>query len=198
MPRSARIDIANQIYHVINRANAKVQIFKSESDYELFEETLLQAKKKFDVSIFSYIAMPNHIHLSPSVKNNGDLGKFMHWLTMTFTQRYHSRHGSTGTGHLFQSRYKSFIVRDDIYLLQLFLYIERNALKARLVTEAEHWRWSSLWIRKYGNNRQKKLLSDWPIDIPDNYSEMINDYVVTEREKIGLIDRRPGRPMKKL
>lgn len=201
MPRFARIDVQNQTYHVINRANARATIFKSEKDYKLFEDTLIEAKAKFDILIFTFSIMPNHIHLSPWSKKDGELGKFMHWLSMSFTQRYHRGHGTIGNGHLFQSRYKSFIVKDDRYLLQLFLYIERNALKAKLVEKAEDWRWSSLWLRQLGTDGQKKLLDTWPIDMPKNYLETINSDVTIDREEIGLGTKKAGRPrwdMKKM
>ena len=46
MPRLNRIDIANISYHVINRANARMQIFDEDRDYKLFEEVLEEAKEK--------------------------------------------------------------------------------------------------------------------------------------------------------
>ena len=87
MPRINRIDVADIIYHVINRANARMQIFDEDKDYTLFEKVLEQAKKKFDMRILSYCIMPNHWHLILYPKNNGDLSKFMGWLSNTHTRR---------------------------------------------------------------------------------------------------------------
>lgn len=119
--------------------------------------------------------MPNHWHLVLYPKNDGDLQKFMGWLSMTHTQRWHSQYKTIGKGHLYQGRYKSFIIQTDKYLLQLLRYVERNALRAKMVKKAEDWKWSSLYRREKGSVEQKKLLSRWPIEMPSNYIKLINE-----------------------
>ena len=180
MPRTNRVDIANTPYHVINRANARMQIFDNDKDYKLFEDVLEEAKEKFDMRILSYCIMPNHWHLSLYPKKDGDIQLFMRWLSMTHTQRWHSQHKTTGSGHLYQGRYKSFLVEEDKYLIQVLKYIERNPLRAELVNKAQDWKWSSLWRREQGTDKQKKLLDEWPIDIPKDYIDLIN---IQENEK---------------
>ncbi|MFA4975858.1 MAG: transposase [Candidatus Paceibacterota bacterium] len=175
MPRINRIDVGDVIYHVINRANARMQIFNKDEDYILFEKVIEEAKEKFDMRILSYEMMPNHWHLILYPKKDGDLQKFMGWVSMTHTQRWHSRHKTIGSGHLYQGRYKSFPIETNRYLLQLFRYVERNALRAKLVKKAEDWKWSSLYRREKGNINQKKLLSKWPIDMPNNYIKLVNE-----------------------
>jgi len=174
MPRINRVDVSEIVYHVINRANARTQIFDKDQDYLLFEKVLANAQEKFDMRILSYCIMPNHWHLILYPKQDGDLQKFMGWLSMTHTQRWHSQHKTIGSGHLYQGRYKSFPVQTNDYLLQLFRYVERNALRAKLVEKAEDWKWSSLYLREKGNNDQN-FLTEWPIDIPDNYINWVNE-----------------------
>ena len=174
MPRINRVDVGEMVYHVINRANARMEIFNTDKDYQLFEKVLEEAKEKIDIRLLSYCIMPNHWHLVLYSKQDKDLQKFMRWLSMTHTQRWHSQHNTIGSGHLYQGRYKSFPVQTNEYLLQLIRYVERNALRAKLVKKAENWRWSSLWRRDNGNLKQRKLLSEWPIDIPDNYINLVN------------------------
>jgi putative transposase len=175
MPRQPRTDIKDIVYHVVNRANARLQIFNEESDYCLFENTLDEGIHKFQMRVLAYSIMPNHIHLALYPNVDGQITKFMHWVTMTFTQRYHARHRTVGTGHLFQGRYKSFPFSDNSQCFQLILYIERNALRAGLVERAELWRWSSLWIRTKASKKQKVLLSDIPFEVPGNYLAIVND-----------------------
>ena len=175
MGRALRIDIGCEIYHVLNRANARMTIFERDSDYQAFEAILEEAVYRYPIQIFSYQIMPSHWHFCLSPKNNGDMTKFVQWLTLTHTQRWHARHHSIGSGHLYQGRYKSFLVQKDNYFLQLCRYIENNALRAKLVQRAEDWRWSSLWRRENGTDKQKELLSPWPITIPGDYLELVND-----------------------
>lgn len=185
MPRTTRIDVGGIVYHVINRANARMKIFDRDEDYILFEKVLEEAKEKFDVRILAYCIMPNHWHLILYPKNDGDLQKFMGWLSMTHTQRWHSHHRTAGSGHLYQGRYKSFLVQTNQYLLQLFRYVERNALRAKLVKKAENWRWTSLYRRENGSEKQKKLLGEWPIDTPKNYLYLVNEpHTNTEMESL--------------
>ena len=180
MPRTNRIDIANIPCHIINRANARIQIFDIDKDYNLFEEVLKEAKDKFDMRILSYCIMPNHWHLALYPKKDKDIQLFMGWLSMTHTRRWHSQHRSIGSGHLYQGRYKLFLVQEDEHLLQLFKYIERNSLRAKLVEKAQDWKWSSLWRREYGDDKQKELLDEWPIDMPTDYIDLVN---IQEGEK---------------
>ena len=85
MGRAQRIDIGNYCYHVVNRANARLPIFFKEEDYKMFEMILEEAKEKFDMRILAYELMPNHFHLVLYPKVDGDLQKFMQWITLTHT-----------------------------------------------------------------------------------------------------------------
>jgi len=185
MPRPQRTNIGCYVYHVLNRANARVQIFDNYKDYMLLENILEEAKEKLDMRILSYCIMPNHWHLALYPKKDGDLSKFMSWVTNTHTRRWHTIKETIGQGHLYQGRYKSFLVQEDEHLLQLFKYIESNPLRARLVEKAEDWEWSSLSRKEKGNDKQKKLLDEWPINVPRDYIDLVNiPQINTELESL--------------
>lgn len=174
MGRLPRIDIGNQFYHILNRANARLPIFKKEKDFESFEGILEEARDKFSMRVLAYCLMPNHWHLILNPKKDGDLNSFMQWLTLTHTQRWHTHYNSVGYGHLYQGRYKSFLIQNDQYLLSACKYVESNAFRANLVKKAEDWRWSSLWRREHGNTKQEEILASWPMEIPKDYLASIN------------------------
>ena len=174
MPRVERTDIGDYVYHIINRANARVGIFDSNEDYQLFESILEEAVEKFDMRLLAYCIMPNHWHLILYPKNNGDLALFMGWLTNTHTRRWHTEKGTIGQGHLYQGRYKSFLCQYDNHFLTLVRYVERNARRANLVRKAENWRWSSVWRRENGTTKQKEVLSSWPVSKPKDYLQWLN------------------------
>jgi len=183
MPRSQRIDLADQVYHIINRANAKRTIFFSDGDYLAFEEILMDGVEQFDIRLYVFELMPNHWHLVLSPIRDGDMGKFMAWLCTTHTARYHTYHDTVGFGHVYQGRYKSFIIESDGYFHRVCRYAERNALRAGLVANAEDWRWSSAWIRKHGTDKQKKMLSEWPVEMPDDYLSSLNEEDDSDSQK---------------
>ena len=134
------------------------------------DETLEQ----FPLDIFSFCIMPNHWHFSVKPRNDGDVGRFFGKFTQKVTQRWHSAHNAIGSGHLFQGRFKSFLVEQDSYFLQLMKYIEANPLRAKLVKSAEAWRWGSLYVRMHDSVRYKKMLVPWPVSVPKNYLKDIN------------------------
>lgn len=182
MPRIERVDVGGYVYHVLNRANARSQIFDNDEDYQVFECILEEAVDKFDMRLLSYCLMPNHWHLVLFPRKDGDLARFMSWLTNTHTRRWHMGKNSVGEGHLYQGRYKSFICQDDIHFLTLVRYVERNAKKANLVEMAENWKWCSFWRREKGINEQKKILSIWPVPMPEDYPSWINQPQNKEEE----------------
>ena len=85
MARQPRIDLGGYVYHVINRASGRVPIFNTEKDYRLFEEVLLEAKQKHNMRILAYCIMPNHFHLALYPENDGEIQKFMGWLTNPYS-----------------------------------------------------------------------------------------------------------------
>ena len=174
MPRIKRVDVGGEVYHVLNRANARVQIFDNKKDYQQFEKILEEAVEKFDMRLLAYSVMPNHWHLVLHPKADGDLQHFMSWLSNTHTRRWHTAKATIGQGHLYQGRYKSFICEQDQHLLTLLRYVERNAKRANLVKKAEAWQWSSVWRRVSGTSQQQRMLSDWSILIPRDYLLLLN------------------------
>lgn len=171
IPRSA---VGNMIYHVLNRANGRMKIFRKDADYKAFEKILAEAKEKYRMRILAYCLMPNHWHFVLHPGTDDALPQFMRWVTVTHTQRWHAHYHSTGYGHLYQGRYKSFPVQRNEHFLQVVRYVERNAMRATLVKRAEDWPWSSLYKREFGSGMQQKLLSPWPIDSDRNYLAWVN------------------------
>ncbi len=184
MARIERIDVADQVYHVLNRANARVQIFDTKEDYKQFENILEEAVERFGMRLLGYCVMPNHWHLVLYPKNDGDLKLFMSWLTNTHTRRWHVAKETVGQGHLYQGRYKSFLCATDSHFYTLIRYVERNAKTANLVKKAQNWQWSSVWRREYGTSEQKKPLSDWPISKPKDYLLYLNQALTQKEEEL--------------
>jgi putative transposase len=158
--------VGGLVYHVLNRANGRRTIFDSPTDFEAFERVLGEAQVVHPVPLLSYCIMPNHWHLVLAPKADGDLSRFVGWLTLTHTQRWHAHGHTAGSGHLYQGRFKSFPVQDDEHFLTVCRYVERNPVRAGLVEGAEHWRWGSLWRRSQATCEPPLLLGDWPMPRP--------------------------------
>jgi putative transposase len=162
------------VYHVLNRANGRRTIFEKDGDYAAFERVLAEALALVDVRLLAYCVMPNHWHLVVWPRADGDLSRFVGWLTLTHTQRWHAHRHSAGSGHLYQGRFRSFPAQEDEHFLTVCRYVERNPLRAGLVARAEHWRWSSLWRREHGDAEAEALLSAWPLAAPRDWVRWVN------------------------
>jgi REP-associated tyrosine transposase len=181
MGRPLRAAEGGFVYHVLNRANARMTIFEQEGDYSAFEQVLLEAVERAETRLLAYSLMPNHWHLLVWPRKDGELSRFVGWLTLTHTQRWHAHRRSTGTGHVYQGRFKSFPIQEDEHLITVARYVERNPLRADLVRRAEAWRWGSLyrWLR--GSVEDKALLAPWPLSRKSGWVEHVNQ-PLTEAE----------------
>src|SRR5579871_4396877 len=163
MGRPHRAAEGGYVYHVLNRANARMRIFDDEEDYVAFEQVLEEAVERTGTRLLAYCVMPNHWHLVVWPRKDGELSQFVGWLSLTHTQRWHAHRQSAGSGHVYQGRFKSFPIQDNDHFHTVARYVERNPLRAKLVRQAGEWRWGSLYRWLHGSADEKRLLSTWPV-----------------------------------
>ncbi len=182
------------VQHVLNRGNGRMRLFRKPRDYEAFVGLLADAGERVPgVELFSYCLMPNHWHLVLRPDEPGKLSAYMSWLTNTHVRRWRQHWHSVGQGHVYQGRYKSFIVQTDSYFLTLARYVEANPLRARLVARAEAWRWSSLSTSATPDGRA--LLKPWPLDKPRDWVRQVNKAMPdAELDAVRMALKR-GRPL---
>jgi putative transposase len=161
---------------MLNRANGRLPIFQKDGDYAAFERILGEALEHVPgMRLLAYCVLPNHWHLVVWPRHDGELSDFGHWLTLTHTQRWHARYHDAGMGHLYQRRFQSFPVARDDHFLRLYRYVERNALRAKLVGVPRPGAGGgSLWQRQQEPRPEKWILSDWPLAMPANWVEEVN------------------------
>jgi putative transposase len=157
MSRAWRIEYEGALYHLLSRGNERRDIFEDQKDRSIFLATIGEFSERFEIDVFAYVMMDNHYHLLVQTRH-ANLKKAMHWFGTTYTQRFNRRHFRSG--HLFQGRYKSIIVQDDAYMLQLSYYIHRNPLRAGIVNRLADYRWSSYLSYGYGRKSPQWLSKD--------------------------------------
>ena len=141
---------AGFVYHVLNRSNARLPLLRKDGDYAAFERVLAEARAEVPVPVLAYCLMPNHWHLVLWPQHDDYLSRFVGWLTLTHTQRWHAHYHNSGTGHVYQGRFKAIPVREDEHFLRVCRYVERTAWRAGLVERAQDWPWCSLGRRARG------------------------------------------------
>jgi putative transposase len=194
MPRSLRADCAGGIYHALNRGNARQRIFRTDADYAAFENILATGLARCDVHLYAYVLMPNHWHLILRANRDGAMGEFLRWVTVTHTMRYHAHYRTSGQGHLYQGRFKSFPIQDDGHFVTVCRYAERNPLRAGLVKRAENWRWGSLWRWNQPTEPAPALLSPWPMPRSPNWIAKVNEAMIAAELEAVRRSLQRGRP----
>jgi len=181
MSRRRQAGTGGYIFHVLNRGNRKMRLFESRGDYELFLKIVGETQAKVPVRCLAYCLMPNHFHFVLWPSRDGELSEFMRRLTMRHSKCWHVWRSTTGTGHVYQGRFKAIPVSTDEHFLCLCRYVERNPLRAGLVRWAEDWAWSSCAQR--AGRSCPIVLSDWPIERPGHWFDLLRleDPVQTEQ-----------------
>lgn len=170
MPRTARASQGGFAYHAINRGNGRQEVFHKPEDYDAFVWLIAEANERIAMRVTGYCLMPNHFHLVLWPRGDGDLSRWMQWLLTAHVRRYHRHH--KGSGHVWQGRFKAFPIQQDGHYLTVLRYVERNALRAKLVPRAQDWKWSSLATAS--SKASGLLLHDGPVAKTSGWTRWVN------------------------
>jgi putative transposase len=174
MPRIARVAGGGIVQHVLNRGNGRMKLFHKPQDYQAFIDLIGEALDRVPgMRLLGWCMMPNHWHLVLWPREDPDLSAFMRWLSNTHVRRWRQHWHSVGQGHVYQGRFKSFLVQSDEHYLTLLRYVEANPLRAKMVPRAQDWRWSSLTTGTTSFGRS--LLSQGPLNRPRNWLAKVNE-----------------------
>jgi putative transposase len=139
MSRPLRIEYKDAWHHVMNRGRRAEPIFLYNSDYQSFLNVLQESVSLWNINIAAYCLMPNHYHLLVQTPE-ANLSRCMRHINGIYTQRFNRRHKVDGT--LFRGRYKSILIGEENYLVNLVRYICFNPVKAGIVANPEDYPWS--------------------------------------------------------
>ena len=132
MPRSARLDLPGLTHHVINRGIERGLIFKDDTDRYDFLSRISKLAGADQTQVYAFCLMPNHFHLLIRTLAM-PLSVFMSRLLTGYSVYFNKRHKRAG--HLFQNRFKSFVVDEESYLLELIRYIHLNPIRAKIIND---------------------------------------------------------------
>ena len=141
MARQMRVEFPGALHHVTSRGNECRDIFRSDEDRLKFLELLGEAVRRFAWSLTSWVLMSNHFHLVIETPERLTLSQGMQWLCGTYVGWFNRKYKRAG--HLFQGRFKSFIIEKEAYLLEVLRYVVLNPVRAKMVARPEDYLWSS-------------------------------------------------------
>ena len=140
MARLSRIVIPGIPHHVTQRGNGRQRTVFEDGDYALYLDLLAAAAERAQVEVWSYCLMPNHVHVVLVPSDQDGLWRTFGDLHRRYTGFINARRRTTG--HLWQGRYGS-VAMDEGHFVTALRYIALNPVRARLVSRAEDWPWSS-------------------------------------------------------
>lgn len=169
MPRRPRIHLAGLPLHIVQRGHNRDACFFCEEDYLAYREWLGEALKATGCQLHAYVQMTNHVHLLLTPPAPEAVSQLVISLGRRYVQYINKSYRRTGT--LWDSRYKSSLVQADAYLLLCQRYIELNPVRAAMVDDPAHYRWSS--YRANGLGQADSLLAPHAVyaDMGSNETE---------------------------
>lgn len=188
MPRGARQVSFTGNYHVMLRGINKQDIFLDKQDYLKFIKEMKITKEKYNYSIYSYVLMPNHVHIE--IKDNeNNISKIMHRLAVSYSSYFNKKYNRIG--HVFQDRYNSKVIENNEYLMNLMRYIHQNPEKAKISKTCDY-RWSSYkdYIYKDGLTDTKLILNLFSKDETIALSEFTkyNNKILSLKESKDILE----------
>ena len=155
--RDPRIQAADSVYHITTRGVRRAAIYEDGIDHRKFETLLERVVIKRGWELYAYCEMPNHNHLLLKTPE-ADISDGMCWLNGVYARWFNQRHGYSG--HVFEARFYSEIVRSNLHLLNLACYIPLNPVRAGLCLRPGDWPWSS-YRATVGPTHESWLETTW-------------------------------------
>lgn len=190
MPRIARVVVPGYPHHVTQRGNRRQQVFFSDEDYKAYIELAAQWFSVYDVDVWAYCLMPNHVHLIVVPETEEGLRLAVGKAHLRYSRRINFREG--WRGHLWQGRFASFTM-DENYLLAAARYIEMNPVRAGLAKLPGDYPWSS--AAAHLNRQDDDLVKAAPLlNIVPDWKAFLEQPVRGEDIDILRMRERTGRP----
>ena len=148
MARLSRVCPIGMPQHVIQRGNNRQVCFADEQDFTAYAGWLKSYSKKYQVDIHAWVLMTNHVHLLCTPRGQNAVSHMMQSLGRHYVRYFNFSYKRTGT--LWEGRFKSCLVQEETYLIQLYRYIELNPVRAGMVEQPSDYVWSSYPINALG------------------------------------------------
>ncbi len=193
MPRNARAVAIGYPHHITQRGNNREPVFFDDEDRWTYLDALKHYVHKYQVEIWAYCLMTNHIHLLAVPHESYGLARGVGLTNMVYTQHLNRKYRRSG--RIWQNRFFSSVVDTDEYLWAVARYVESNPVVAGLVASAEAYEWSSAKCHLLGMDDLLVKKSAWlkPEDL-EAYRNFLSE---DDQRMTDMIEKatRSGRPI---
>lgn len=177
MPRKERITHPG-FYHVISRGVERRNVFLDGDDFDKFLSLMTKEFPAYNITTHAFCLMTNHYHLLLETKeaNISDAMKRINSLYSIYFNKKYKR-----SGHLWQGRFTSYYLYDDIHFWYVAKYIERNPISAKMVKQIDHYKYQSFFQWKFKLEHYPLINDSKIFDMTlVEYEEFINSEIQEE------------------
>lgn len=190
MPRLSRLVVPGYPHHITQRGVRSMDIFADDQDRHNYLQFMAEEANRSGVTFLGWCLMTNHVHLIAVPEREESLARAIGEAHRRYTRRKNFTEGVRG--YLFQGRFSSCVL-DQRHLLSATRYVERNPLKAGMVSTPQDYRWSSCRFHckitdqdpLINERKLPQMVEDWT-----SFLKSSND----EAEQNLLLKTRTGRP----
>ena len=175
MPRKPRASAAGVPEHIIQRGNNRQVIFACEDDMKCYVTWLMQYAKKYDVQVHAWVLMTNHVHLLCTPSSATGISQMMQSLGRMYVMYFNKAYARSGT--LWEGRYRSCLVQEEDYLMQLYKYIELNPVRAGMVEDPADYSWSSYQCNGLGKKSELVTPHSLYLGLGNNEADRLSSYL---------------------
>ncbi len=140
MSRPLRIEFQGAWYYVTNRGRHGDEVFVDANDYQVFIDLLRESTTLWNIAVSAYCLMPNQYHLLVQTPD-ANLSRSMRHINGLYTQRFNRSHDYDGP--LFRGRFKSILLEEGDYLIELVKYIHQIPEREGLALKFDGYPWTS-------------------------------------------------------
>lgn len=177
MPRKERITHPG-FYHVISRGVERRNVFLDGDDFDKFLDILKEQYSNYNITLHTYCLMTNHYHLLIETKES-NISEAMKKLNSLYSIYFNKKYKRSG--HLWQGRFASYYLYDDVHFWYVAKYIERNPIKAKMVKQIDHYKYQSFFQWKYKLQHYPLITNSKIFDMTfTEYEEFINSEIQEE------------------
>ena len=148
MPRSARVQEEGYLHHVVCCGNNGQDLFPSKEDYLKYVTLLKEARRQFPLKVYNFALVSNHLHLLVEPKQEGSLSSLMQIVTKEYAKYFNKKYDRQG--HVFQGRFKSFLLQPQPFFFTSSRHIDFDAVNAKIVSDPKDYPWSGYAALAFG------------------------------------------------
>ena len=141
MPRRKRNYLPGMPYHLVQRGNNRQRCFREADDFLTYLDLWREKSRWYGVDVHAYCLMSNHIHFIVSSIETDSISNTMKVVGSRYA--YYFNRSCKRTGTLWEGRHRWSLIDSDNYLLQCYLYVELNPVRAGMVSAPGDYNWSS-------------------------------------------------------